>query len=242
MNEFQMTPASAFTSTGALTAERTTSFLRKVYGWMAIGMGVSAATALAIAASPNALQTIATSRPLFWGLWIAPFAVAMYLQVRIEKIQPATASLLFVVYSALIGAWLSPILLIYTGVSIATTFLVSGGAFAAMAIFGTVTRRSLAGFGHFIWMGFIGLFFAMLVSVFWKAAAQSAGLQFAITVIGVIVFTGMAAWKAQQMKQLAAVIPEEKYGSYSVVGALQLYITFINLFLIALRIFGGRRN
>ena len=123
MNEFQMTPASAFSQTGTLTAERATAFLRKVYGWMAVGMGISAATALGIASSPSALRAIATQPILFWGLWIAPFALAMFLQVRVDKLQPAVASVLFALYSALIGAWLSPILLIYTGSSIATTFM-----------------------------------------------------------------------------------------------------------------------
>jgi FtsH-binding integral membrane protein len=242
MEQFSMTPASAFGAAGAVSAERVTGFLRKVYGWMCVGMGVSAAAAVGVASAPGAVRAIATNPILFWGLWIAPFALAMVLQFRVDKLQPNTAGVLFFLYSALIGAWLSPLLLIYTGASIATTFIVTGGAFGAMALFGTVTKRSLAGWGQFLWMGFIGIFLAMLVSLFWQTAARSSGLQFGITIVGVIVFTGLAAYKAQQMKMLAVAVPEEKHGSYAIVGALQLYITFINLFLMLLRIFGGRRN
>ncbi len=145
-------------------------------------------------------------------------------------------------FSALVGAWLSPILLVYTGGSVATTFLVAAGMFGALALYGTTTKRSLAGWGQFLFMGFVGVFLALLVSAFWKGAAGNSGLQFVITIVGVIVFTGLAAYDAQRMKVMAVSIPEERHGAYSVVGALALYITFINLFLMLLRLMGGRRS
>ena len=241
MNQFETTPEAAFSPTAAATAERVTGFLRKVYGWMFIGLGISAAVAFALVAS-GAVLTVARTPVLYWGLWIATFGIAWFLQARVDKLQPGTASILFVVYSAIIGAWLSPVILIYTGGSIATTFLVAGGMFGALALYGTTTKRSLAGWGQFLFMGFIGVFLALLVSLFWKSAAASAGFQFVITIVGVIVFTGLAAYYAQQLKAMAVSIPEERHAAYSVVGALALYITFINLFLMLLRLLGGRRD
>jgi FtsH-binding integral membrane protein len=241
MDRFSMTPQSAFATTTVATAEKVTAFLRKVYGWMFVGLGISAATAIGVVASGFAF-TIATTPALNWGLFIGLFALAMFLQYRVDRIQPGTAGVLFVLYSALIGAWLSVIFLIYNGPSIAMAFVVTAGTFGALAVFGTVTKRSLAGIGQFLYMGFIGVFLALIVSAIWRSAAQNSGLQFVISVVGVIVFTGLTAWKAQQLKQLALALPEGREGSYAIVGALQLYITFINLFLMLLRLLGGGRR
>jgi FtsH-binding integral membrane protein len=135
------------------------------------------------------------------------------------------------------------IFLAYSVSVVGNAFIVTAAAFGSMAVFGTVTKRSLAGVGQFFYMGFVGVFFAMLLSVFVPAAGNSAGFQFGISVVGVLVFTGLAAWKAQQLKQMAAVVPDGRTNAYAVVGALFLYITFINLFLMLLRLFGGgRRN
>ena len=123
---------------------------------------------------------------------------------------------LFIVYSALNGVTLSFILLVYTGESIATTFLVTGGMFGALALFGSTTKRSLAGVGQFFFMGLIGLVLASIVGMFW----QNDALQFLISAVGVLVFTGLTAWDAQRLKHMAATVPEERSGSYAVVGAL----------------------
>ena len=235
---FEMTPASAFTTTTVAGAERVTSFLRKVYGWMFVGLGITAAVAFAVASSGAGLA-IARTPALNWGMFIGLFAIAMFMQVRVDKIAPATATVLFVVYAAALGAWLSVIFLIYSKGSIASAFVVAAGMFGAAAVYGTVTKRSLAGWGQFFYMGFIGIFLSLLVSAFWRPAGESAGFQFGISVIGVIVFTGLAAWKGQYLKQLALALPEGQQGSYAIVGALQVYITFINLFLMLLRLFGG---
>ena len=227
---FSMTPPSAFTTTTVAGAQRVTAFLQKVYGWMFVGLGISAAVAYGIATS-GAGRVLWSTPALYWGLWILPFGLALFMQFRVEKMEPRTAGLLFVVYAVAIGAWLSVIFLAFSSSAIASAFVVTAGMFGAAALYGAVTRRSLAGAGQFFYMGFIGIFLSLLVSAFWRGAAQNAGFQFVISVAGVIVFTGLAAWKSQELKQMALVVPEGKAGSYAIVGALQLYITFINLFL-----------
>ncbi len=141
-------------------------------------------------------------------------------------------------YSALTGVTFSVILLAYTGASVATTFVVTAGMFGALAVFGSTTKRSLAGMGQFLFMGLIGLVLASIVGMFWNNDA----LQFLISVVGVIVFTGLTAWDAQRLKQMAASVPPDRVGSYAIVGALTLYLNFINLFLFLLRFMGGRRD
>ena len=239
MDRFEVTPSSAFQpAAAAVTAERVTAFLRAVYGWMFVGLGITAAVALSVASSPALLQAIFANRFLFFGMIIAELGLVFFLSARVQKIAPATASALFLVYSALNGATLSFIFLAYSGASIASTFVVTAGMFGALALYGSTTKRSLAGVGHFVGMGLIGLVLAMAVGFFWHSSA----LQFVISVVGVIVFTGLTAWDAQRLKVMAAALPEGQTGSYAVVGALSLYLDFINLFLFLLRIMGGRRD
>jgi FtsH-binding integral membrane protein len=233
-----MTPQSAFATAAAAAPERVTAFLRKVYGWMAVGLGVTAAVSLGVASSPTLLQAIFGNKFLFFGLVIAELGLVFYLSARVNKLAPAVASGLFLLYSALNGATLAMIFIAFTGTSIATTFLVTAGMFGALALYGTTTKRSLAGVGQFAFMGLIGLILASLVGFF----VHSAALQFVISVVGVIVFTGLTAWDAQKLKAMAVAVPEGQIGSYAVVGALALYLDFINLFLFLLRFMGGRRN
>lgn len=237
MDRFGMTPSSAFQPV-PLTAERATAFLRSVYGWMFVGLGITAAVALGVAGSPALLQTIVSSPMIFFGLVIAELALVFVLSARVQRLAPTTAAALFVVYSALNGATLSFIFLAYAGASIASTFVITAGMFGALALYGSTTKRSLAGLGHFVGMGLIGLFLAIIVGFFW----HSSGLQFIISVVGVIVFTGLTAWDAQRLKQMAAALPEGQTGSYAIVGALSLYLDFINLFLFLLRFLGSRRD
>jgi FtsH-binding integral membrane protein len=239
MDQIQMTPRSAVATTGvAVSAERVTAFLRKVYGWMFVGLGLTAAVALGVASSPTLVRAIFGNRVLFFGLILGELGLVFYLSARVDKLAANTAAGLFLLYSALNGATLSMILLAYTGTSIATTFVVTAGMFGALALYGTATKRSLAGVGQFVFMGLIGVVIASVVGMFWKSQA----LQFVISVVGVIVFTGLTAWDAQRLKVMAVTVPEERYGSYSVVGALALYLDFINLFLFLLRFLGGRRD
>lgn len=237
MADFEMTPASTSPVTlGA--AERVTAFLRKVYGWMFAGLGVTAVVAFTVAGSPTIVQMIASNQILFLGLVLGELGLVFYLSGRATQLAPNVAVGLFVLYSALNGVTLSLILLMYTGASIATTFAVTAGMFGALALFGSTTKRSLAGAGQFFFMGLIGLVLASVVGMFWHSAA----LQFLISVVGVLVFTGLTAWDAQRLKQMALTIPDSQRGSYAIVGALSLYLNFLNLFLILLRFQGGSRD
>jgi FtsH-binding integral membrane protein len=218
--------------------ERVGAFLSKVYGWMFAGLLVTAVTAFTVAASPALIETLILNRILFWALIIAQLGLVFYLAARVEKVAPATAAGLFILYSALMGVTASVILLIYTGASITSTFIVTAGMFGATAVFGTVTKRSLAGVGQFMFMGLIGLILASIVGIFW----QNSALQFVISVVGVLVFTGLTAWDAQRLKQMAVALPDGRVGAYAVVGALSLYLDFINLFFFLLRFTGSRRD
>ena len=214
------------------------SFLSAVYGWMGAGLVITAVTAYFVASSPQLAATIATNRAVFWTLIIAQLGIVFALSARVDKLAPATASLLFIVYSALTGVTLSFILLVYTGASIASTFFVAAVMFSALAVYGTVTHRDLRGVGQFFFMGLIGIIGASIINIFW----QNDGLQFVVSVIGVIVFTGLTAYDAQRLKAMALSLPSGQTGSYAVVGALALYLDFINLFLMLLRFTGQRRD
>lgn len=218
--------------------ERVGAFLSRVYGWMFAGLLVTAVTAFTVAASPALIETLILNRIVFWALVIAQLGLVIYLSARVEKVSPAIAAGLFILYSALTGVTSSLILLIYTGASITSTFIITAGMFGATAVFGTVTKRSLAGVGQFMFMGLIGLILASIVGIFW----QSSALQFVISVVGVLVFTGLTAWDAQRLKQMAVALPDGGVGAYAVVGALSLYLDFINLFFFLLRFTGSRRD
>ena len=235
MSDFAATRLSP--TAAAAAAERTLAFLRSVYGWMFVGLGVTALVAAVVAASPAAMRAIASNHLLFPGALVAELGLVVYLSARVQSLTPTAATGLFLVYSALNGVTLSVILLAYTGASIATTFVVTAGMFGALALFGSSTKRSLAGTGQFFFMGLIGLVLASILGVFWHNDA----LQFLISMVGVIVFTGLTAWDAQRLKYMAADLPEGRRGAYAIVGALSLYLNFINLFLILLRLTGERR-
>jgi uncharacterized protein len=217
---------------------RVTAFLSKVYGWMFLGLLLTAGTAVVVASSPTLIETLILNRILFWILLFAQLGLVFYLSARVDKVSPVTAAALFLLYSAMVGVTSSVIFLIYTGASIVSAFVIAGGMFGTMALFGSFTKRSLAGVGQFMFMGLIGLIIASVVSIFWFNDV----LMFVINVVGVLVFTGLTAWDAQRLKQMAVVLPDGRVGSYAVVGALSLYLDFINLFFFILRLMGGRRN
>jgi FtsH-binding integral membrane protein len=230
--------ATRVSGVSAAAAERVSAFLRAVYGWMCVGLGVTAVVAYAITASPAVVQTIASNHLLFLGALAVELGLVFYLSARVESLAPNAAMLLFLLYSGLNGVTLSVVLLAYTGASIATTFVVTAGMFGALAAFGSTTKRSLAGAGQFFYMGLVGLVLASILGLFWHNDA----LQFLISIVGVIVFTGLTAWDAQRLKHMATELPEGRSGAYAIVGALSLYLNFINLFLILLRFTGGRRS
>ena len=218
--------------------ERVSAFLSKVYGWMFVGLLITAVTASAVASSPSLVEALVLNRAVFWILLLAQLGLVFFLSARVNKMAPTTAAGLFLLYSALTGVTSSVVLLIYTGASIASTFIITAGMFGATAVFGSVTKRSLAGFGQFFFMGLIGLILASIVGLFWHSEA----LQFVISVVGVLVFTGLTAWDAQRLKQMAVALPDGRVGAYAVVGALSLYLDFINLFFFLLRFTGNRRD
>jgi FtsH-binding integral membrane protein len=220
------------------TDVRITAFLSKVYGWMFLGLLVTAGTAFAVSSSPFLIETLILNRVLFWILLFGQLGLVFYLSARVDKVSPVTAATLFMVYSVSVGITTSVILLIYTGATLFATFIETAGMFGSLALFGTFTKRSLAGVGQFAFMGLIGLIIAMVVGLFW----QNDALQFVIAVVGVIVFTGLTAWDAQRLKHMAVALPDGRVGAYAVVGALSLYLDFINLFFFLLRFMGGRRN
>jgi FtsH-binding integral membrane protein len=222
----------------SVSDERVGAFLSKVYGWMFLGLLIAALTAFAVASSPAILELIFLNRLVFWVILIAQLGLVFYLSARVDKLAPAAAAGFFILYSALTGVTSSVVLLIYTPASITTTFIITAGMFGATAVFGTVTKRSLAGLGQFLFMGLMGLILAIIVNIFF----QSDMLQFVISVVGVLVFTGLTAWDAQRLKQLAVALPAERLGTYAVVGALSLFLDFINLFFFLLRFTGSRRD
>jgi len=238
MEDFGRLGTSTVPTSPVAAAERVSAFLRSVYGWMCVGLAITAVVALQVASSPTLLRTLVANQFLFLGLIAVELGLVFYLSARATRLAPGTATALFVVYAALNGVTLSFVFLAYTGESVASTFVVTAGMFGAMALYGSTTKRSLAGFGQFLFMGLVGIVLASLVGIFWHNDA----LQFVISAVGVIVFTGLTAWDAQRLKQMALAIPAGQVGSMAIVGALALYLDFINLFLFLLRFLGGRRE
>ena len=235
MNYDDVSPYAGYRSA---LGEQASAFLSSVYAWMCAGLLITAATAWTVAGSPTAIQAIATSRALFWGLVIAQFGIVFVLSARVQQLAASTAALLFVAYSAITGATLSFVLLVYTGESVATTFVVTAGMFGALAFYGTTTKRDLGGVGQFLFMGLIGLVLASFVGLF----VHSDGFQFLLSFVGVIVFAGLAAYDAQWLKVMALQAATGRTSSYAIVGALSLYLDFTNLFLFLLRFTGNRRD
>jgi FtsH-binding integral membrane protein len=219
------------------SAGQVAAFLRAVYGWMCAGLGVTAATAWLVASTPSLVQGIVTHRWAFFALMIAQLGIVVFLSARVQRLAPATAALLFIAYSLLTGVFFSVVLLAFAQESVAATFVVTAGMFAALALYGTVTKRELSGLGQFAMMGLIGVVIASIVGIFW----QNDLFQFVLSVCGVVVFTGLTAWDARRLRGMALALPEGQTGSYAILGALTLYLDFINLFLFLLRLFGRRR-
>ncbi len=220
--------------------DASTVFLAKVFNWMAIGLTVTGVVAFLTAQSGLALTLV--SSPLFFILVLAELGMVFVLSARIDKIQPGTATGLFLGYSILNGLTLSTIFLAYTRSSIGGTFLIAAGMFAAMAVYGLVTKRDLSGFGSFLVMGLVGILLATLVNFVLK----SPGLAWMISGIGVLVFVGLTAYDVQKIKSIGeqGIMAQGEAAIHrgAIIGALALYLDFINLFLMLLRFFGGSRD
>jgi FtsH-binding integral membrane protein len=220
--------------------EASTVFLAKVFNWMAIGLGLTGITAFVTA--NTALSKLVIGTPLIFVLMIAVIGLPIYLQVRINKLSAGKATGFFIGYSVAMGLFLSAIFLMYTATSITATFFITSGMFGAMAVYGLVTKRDLSGMGSFMFMGLIGIILASIVNIF----LHSTALHWTISVIGVIVFVGLTAYDVQRIKQIGEQgIMEQGEAAIrkgAIVGALALYLDFINLFLMLLRFFGVARD
>lgn len=225
------------TTINQATTQASTVFLAKVFNWMAIGLVLTAVSAYVVASSP-ALQQIIF--PMHIVLVLGELGLVFFLSARVQKISAQTATALFVAFSVLNGLTLSAILLIYTMTSIASTFFITAGMFGSMAIYGMVTKKDLSGMGSFLMMGLFGIVIASVVNIF----LGSAMMTWIVSGIGVIVFTGLTAYDVQKITQIGASgIMEQGESAIqktAIMGALSLYLDFINLFLMLLQFFGNR--
>jgi hypothetical protein len=219
---------------GASDVER--RFMASVYRWMTGGLTVTALVAFAIASSEAALQLVFGSRLVFFGLVLAELGLVIAISAAAHRLSAATAGGLFLLYSALNGATLAVVLLVYTGASVALAFASTAGTFLAMSVYATVTRRDLSSWGSFLFMGLIGVVIASLVNVF----LHSSMVTFVVSCMSVVVFTGLTAYDTQKLRVFAR--DGGGTGSLAVNGALALYLDFVNLFLALLRLFGSRRD
>ena len=219
-------------------AQAQREFLLKVYAWMVGGLMITGVTALAAASSAVLMETIWTNTILRWAVILAPLGMVLAISGTIDRLSPAVASAMFLVYSALVGLMMSVIFLVYEPASIVTTFFVTAGTFGVMSVYGWATKRDLSAMGSFLRMGLIGLILAIVVN--WLLASPA--LYFAISVIGVLIFTGLTAYDTQRLKEEYVLGSEAtaEGKKTAILGALSLYLNFINLFLFLLRLLGNR--
>ncbi len=215
-------------------------FVRSVYNWMAIGLALTGFVAFYVANSESMMRLIFGNKIIFFGLIIGELALVFTISARVQKIKASTATALFVLYAALNGVTLSVIFLIYTKTSITSTFFICAATFVTCSIYGMTTKRDLTSLGGFMAMGLIGIIIASVVNIF----IGSYGLHMIISYIGVIVFVGLTAYDTQKLKTMALSQPAGLDAGVvrkgAILGALSLYLDFINLFLMLLRILGNR--
>ncbi len=214
----------------------TRSFIQKVYAWMSVGLAVTGACGLFMASDPHMIMALVQNKILFYGLMIAQFGLVIYLSGWVRTMEVGTARAAFIFYSALTGVTMSVIFLIYTRDSIASTFFITAGLFGAMSAYGTITKTDLTSIGNFMFMGLLGVILASLVNWF----IQSPAISWALSIMSVIIFTGLTAYDTQKLKAMSA--EGEGDGRLAIAGALTLYLDFINLFLSLLRLTGRRRE
>jgi hypothetical protein len=213
-------------------------YMLGVYNYMASGLALTGIVALLVSSSPEAMAAI-FGTPLKWVVMLAPMGLVFFLGARLHSLEASTARTLFWVYSALMGLSLSFIFLAYTGESVTRVFFITATSFGGLSLYGYTTKRNLSAFGSFLIMGLWGLIIASLVNMF----MQSSAMAFVISAVGVLVFAGLTAWDTQQIKEMywegdGSEIAAKK----SIMGALVLYMDFVNLFLMLLQFFGVRRD
>jgi FtsH-binding integral membrane protein len=238
--------ASAYpTRTGAAVDEGLRSYMLGVYNYMAAGVALTGVAAyvtsmMAVGADGQltAFGTALYASPLKWVVMLAPLAFVFFLSFRIEKMSVGAAQLTFWLFAAVMGVSLSSIFLVFTGQSIAQIFFITAATFGALSLWGYTTKRDISGWGSFLFMGLIGIILASIVNIF----LQSSGMQFAISVIGVLVFAGLTAYDTQRIKDGYFMVAgnAEAMGRSAIMGALALYLDFINMFMMLLNLFGNR--
>ena len=213
-------------------------YMLRVYNYMASGLALTGIVALLVASSPAAVQMI-FGTPLKWVIMLAPIGLVFFLGAKIHSMQSSTASALFWVYSALMGASLASVLLVFTGESVARTFFITAAAFGGLSLYGYTTKKDLSGFGSFLIMGLIGLMIASIINIF----LASSMMQFVISAAGVLIFAGLTAYDTQTIKEMYWEGNDEETSSkMAIMGALNLYMDFINLFIFMLQFLGVRRD
>ena len=213
------------------------SYMLRVYNYMATGLGLTGLTAYFVAITPSLFNAI-YGTPFYWIVALAPLGFVFYLSARLHKISFAKAQTVFWIFSGVMGLSMAYIFIAFTGASIARVFFITAGTFAGMSLYGYTTKKDLTGWGSFLFMGLIGIIIAMIVNIF----LQSGMLSFIISCVGVLVFVGLTAYDTQRIKEIyyASDHPEIS-GKKAIMGALKLYLDFINLFIMLLHLFGQRR-
>lgn len=227
--------------TGALSQARSTAsvFMQQVYMWMTAALGMTAAAAYVTASSPALLQFFFGGSLMPILVMVAIFGLVIYLSAAMHRLSAGAATGFFMLYAALMGVFLGPVLLVYTQSSVTQAFVVTAGMFGGMSLFGTVTKRDLTGMGSFLIMGLWGIILASIVNIFLRSSA----VDFAISVIGVIVFAGLTAYDTQKLRAMGESAPLDDSLAIrrgAILGALTLYLDFVNMFLMLLRLFGNR--
>lgn len=219
------------------------TFIAGVFGWMFLALGITAITSWLFASSPELMASLYNAQGgmtlLGWIVMLAPIGFVIWLSAGFNRMSASSMVLVFVAYSILMGMSLSFIFLAYTGASIATTFMITAGMFGVMALLGYTTKTDLTRFGSIMMMGLIGIIIASVVNMF----LHSSGMDYIISFLGVLIFTGLSAYDVQKLKRIGAGMVEgaENTRKMTIMGALTLYLDFINLFLFLLRFFGNRR-
>ena len=216
------------------------ALMRKVYVWMSLALVITGVAAYGVAGTPALLSLIFGNRMVFFGLIIAELALVWGVSAAIGRLSLSAATLLFILYSVVNGVTLSAIFVAYTAASVAKVFFITAGTFGVMALYGYTTKRDLSSVGKIAFMALVGIIIATVVNMFVK----SAGIDLAVSYIGVLVFVGLTAWDTQKIKAMLAAAPDggEAAQKTALIGALTLYLDFINLFIFLLRILGGRRD
>ena len=216
------------------------ALMRKVFVWITLALAITGLTAYGVATSPTILSLIFSSKVTFFGLIIAEFALVFAISGAINRLSLSTATLLFILYSVINGATLSSIFFVFSVATISKVFFITAGTFGAMALVGYTTKTDLTSMGKLLFMALLGIIIASVVNMF----VASSGLDLILSYVGVLVFVGLTAYDTQKIKQMCQAAPDagESSQKLALIGALSLYLDFINLFLYLLRIFGNNRD